>query len=227
MPRKNRRQSIKSFARFGWERFDYERTVAAGGADLCCKLHRDSFISCTVAATCTFRDVVEQLVTRSRPPIAIDRLASELEKTVLVRARTIFGSTWAHLDEIAQNYPSLCWWFSEKGLCMEVVPRRTPPSSNFDEVAGHLLTQARLRFTGSRLPKTEYNQIVDQLSQFPVLEYLPKSYRKRLAEWNQRHSREAIKTFAEAIRAKQPRFLHREVLRRLYRAAEKFTIAVC
>jgi hypothetical protein len=180
MPRKNRRQSIKGFASFRWERFDNERTVATGGADLCCKLDRDSFLSFTVAATCTCRDVVEQLVTRSHPPIAIDRLASELEKTVLIRAQTIFGSAWDCLDEIAQDYSSLYWWFSEKGLCMEVVPRRTPPGSNFDEVAGHLMTQARSRIKGNRLPKAEYTKIVDQLSQFPVLEYLPKSYRKLL-----------------------------------------------
>ena len=135
------------------------------------------------------------------------------------RAKVIFGSAWDYLDEIALGYPNYYWWFSEKGLCMEVLPPEPP---DFYQLAGSLVSEARIRLGTHRLPEQEYRNIAVQLSKFPLLECLPAKSRQVLADWNQKHPIRAIKTFEAALESKQPRGIRREVLRCLYRAAQKF-----
>ena len=78
------------------------------------------------------------------------------------------------------------------------------------------------RLDTGRLAKTEYKAIADQLADFKPLDYLPEKYRKELALWNQSHQKQPIRTFSDAIEAKRPDWLRRQVMRRLYRAEEKF-----
>ena len=54
---------------------------------------------------------------------------------------------------------------------------------------------------------------------------LPKQYREQLARWNQSHQKQPIRTFSDTFELKGPPWLHRQVMRRLYRAEEKFRSA--
>jgi hypothetical protein len=74
----------------------------------------------------------------------------------------------------------------------------------------------------SRSSRDQYLEITPRLDNFRLLDVLPKGPRKELTEWNRKNGKAAIQTFSRAIAAKQPRWLHREAMRRLYRAHDKF-----
>jgi hypothetical protein len=145
-----------------------------------------------------------------------------LRAPVLSRAKTVFGSAWDAIDDVACNYPNMEWWISEHGLTMDIVIP-TPPPQDFDQIAGRLVFEMRQKFPGqNRLPRDRYLEIAAQLEDFKILDVLPKGPRKQLAEWNQKNGKGAIQTLSQAITAKQPKWLSRKMIRRLYRAHDKF-----
>lgn len=207
-----------------WSRFEGERTCRAGFSRLEQDWRNGNYVSCTIPAPCTHKDIVEQVAAKSVRPIPIDALPPVLSTTVLSRGVAIFGPPWNEFDRIAKNYPDLCWWLTEKGLRIDKVSEPASDEPIFYQIVGALMLEARSRWPGkNRLPPTEYKAITDQLADFKPLEYLSKEDRKKLADWNQKHPNRAFHTFSAAIEAKKPDWLRRAVQRCLYRAAEKFS----
>lgn len=205
-----------------WFRFRRESLNVAASRKLFRDLILDNFVSVSISTPCSLRDTVERITADAQRPIPIDYLCSELTEPVTMRGRVAFGSPGKYFDQFAQNYPGLYWWLSDKGLRMEIISgnERVP---SFDALAGHLMSQARSTRYPKYLSPDDYLVIAEQLDKagFPLREQLQGKYRKLLAHWNQRHPSRTIKTFSDAIQAKQPRELSRGVRRRLYYAEVK------
>jgi len=139
---------------------------------------------------------VERIAGGAKKPIAIDYLCPEFGGTVHGRGRVVFGSPGKYFDEIASNYPDLQWSLSEKGLRIEIFGG-TERASSFDEVAGHLMIQARAKLDGKYLKPSDYQAIAKKLDEagFEMPDYLQGSFRKELAQWNQRHPGKRSKPF--------------------------------
>jgi hypothetical protein len=210
---------------FLWFRFSSEQTTKTRGL----KLYRESilnnFVSCTLAAPWTERDLVEQIARQSEKRIPIESLPSDLSRDVFPRGRTVFGFPGDYFDQIARNYDNMWWWVSAGGVKMETLASTGPRISEFDKLAGRLMSEARLeRLSNGRLPAAQYLEIATDLdkAQFKPVDHLEGRDRKKLAEWNQKHPREAIHSFCRAIEGPPRRttllFLRRAVHRRLNRA---------
>jgi hypothetical protein len=203
-----------------WSRFSYERTPKRAREWLYAL--RENHVSCTVSAPCSLGQVLTAICEKAQHVIRIDLLSLQLRAPVLSRPKVVFGFAWNVIDEIAHNYPNMQWWISEHGLTMEIVVP-PPPPQDFDQIAGKLVFEMRQKFPEeSRFSRDEYLEITPQLDNFNVLDLLPKARRTQLAEWNQKNGKGAIKTFSQAIAARQPRWLQREAMKRLYRSHDKF-----
>jgi hypothetical protein len=203
-----------------WTRFSNERTPKRARQWLYDR--RENHINCTVSAPCSLGQVVTAICEKALHPVPIDLLSLQLGAPVLSQPKVVFGSAWNAIDEIAHNYPNMQWWISEHGLTMDIVIP-TPPPEDFDQIAGKLVSEIRQKFPEqSRFSRDQYLEITPRLENFRLLDVLPKGPRKQLAEWNQKNGQGAIQTFSQAIAAKQPRWLRREAMRRLYRAHDKF-----
>ena len=77
-----------------WKRLSYEKTVSTGGLRLFRNLIEGGFISWSVLAPCTDREVAEQIALNSKPAIPVDLLSAELSKKPLLSGVTMFGSPW-------------------------------------------------------------------------------------------------------------------------------------
>jgi|HubBroStandDraft_1064217.scaffolds.fasta_scaffold14327_3 hypothetical protein len=206
-----------------WFRFRRESLNVAASRKLLRDLILDNSVSVSISAPYSLRDMVQRIASGAQRPIPIDYLCSELSEPVHTRGGVAFGSPGKYFDQFAQNYPDLHWWLSDKGLRMEIVGgnERVP---SFDALAGHLMSQARSTRDPKYLSLNDYLVIAEELDKagFLLREHLQGKYREVLAQWNQRHSGRTIKTFRDAIQAKQPRELWRGVRRRLYYAELKF-----
>jgi hypothetical protein len=210
---------------FLWLRFSSEQTTRMRGLKLYRELILNNVVSCFLAARWTHRDLVEQIAEQSQKPIPIESLRNNLNRCVLPRWRTVFGFPGDYFDQIARNYDNMWWWMSEKGLKMETLASTGPRISEFDQLAGRLMSEARpRRLVNGRLPEAEYYRIATALEKalFKPVDHLEGRDRKKLAEWNQKHPREALHSFCRAIE-KLPRrpalsFLRRGVCKRLNRA---------
>lgn len=169
-------------------------------------------------------DVVKAICERAEEPITIKHLSPELGTTALLRGVTLFGYAWDEIDKIAFNFDDMHWWVSDGGLTVAKIIR-TPPQ-DFDEIAGRIVSEARRQLQGKKyLSRGEHLNIasqLDALGRFKPLEVLPDQYRKKLAEWNMKHATDAIRSFVKATNAREPRFLHSQILKRLYRAETTF-----
>ena len=183
---------------------------------------QDNFVNCSLPGPCRRDQIVSTICEKASIPITIQRLSTELISRVLPRGTVVFRSVWDELNSIARNYPNMQWWISDRRLIMDIVePPR--PRQEFYEVAGKLILEMRERSPeSSRFSEEQWLEIASQLEEFSLLELLPKKKRAQLADWSQNNRRSAIRTFSEAIKAKQPKWLHREALRVLYRSSEKF-----
>jgi hypothetical protein len=165
---------------------------------------------------------------------------------VFRRDEVVFGAADHELDNITANFEGLHWTIEKRPessirvLKFAFVKNGGKSLSQFDELAGHLMAEARpRRGANGRLDLAEYEKIATKLDEagFELLEYAEHSSRKGiekgsprgpLAKWNQNNSRKAICTFAQAI-ASDPLMLcgqiidfRRAVLRRLSRAESKW-----
>jgi hypothetical protein len=203
-----------------WTRFNNERTPKRARQLLYDR--RENHVGCTVSAPCSLGQVVTTICEKAQHTVPIDVLSLQLGAPVLSRGKTIFGSAWDAIDKIACNYPNMQWGISEHGLTMDIVAP-TPLPQDFDQIAGKLLFEMRQKFPEqSRFSRDQYLEITPQLENFRLPDLLPKARRKELAEWNQKNAKVVIQTFSRAIAAKQPKWLGREAMRRLYRAHDKF-----
>jgi len=115
-----------------WRSFSYERTSKTSK-------FRDlliyNFVSLSVPAHRTNRDVVEQIATESHIPI--ESLSADLNEPVFTRGQTIFAFTGEAFDEIADNYDNMQWWISDIGLNMAiVVPTKKASIPTLDDFFG-------------------------------------------------------------------------------------------
>lgn len=200
-----------------WERFDSDRTNKTGG-DYKLLLNHASL---TISAPWTHRDAVEAITRQSRMPIAIHSLADVLSQTKFPRGKTIFGFVGDEFDRIAEQYDDMCWWISKEGLNMAIVPRAAAKLSRFDELAGKLYVE---RSNGRRLSKEILMEIAKELDAagFLLKEHLQPAQWKPIAEYNQKNSRQPLKTFEKAC---VHRVSGRGVRRRMYVARKKYVDA--
>jgi hypothetical protein len=205
-----------------WSRFRQESLNSAVSRRRLRDLIRANFVSHSIPPPCSDRVIIQCISAAAQKPIPIDHLCSELDGIVLSRGRVVFGSPGKYFDEIAQNYPELYWWLSDKGLRMEKF-RANKRSPDFDQFAGHLVSQVRSKQGRKYLKQADYRAIAEEIDKagFSLRENLQGKYPKMLDHWNQKHSDKTIKTFCQAVNAKQPPALRRGVLRRLYRAESK------
>jgi hypothetical protein len=78
-----------------------------------------NFVSFSVPAHRTNRDVVEQIARESQIPV--ESLSDELELPVYTRGQVIDGFAGDKFDQIADNYDNMKWWISDVGLNMGIV----------------------------------------------------------------------------------------------------------
>jgi hypothetical protein len=185
---------------------------------------KDNFVSCTIKAKCSLADSIRAVAEKARHPIPIDQIPTVLCETILPRGQAVFGNPGDYFDRIAGNYDQLFWWITDKGLKMEVISSPEVPET-FDEVAGRLMADARVRSkNGAYLKLDDYTLIARQLDEkgYKPLDHLQGKIRKVLSLWNQKHSLHPICTFKSAIVAEKPIGLRRATKRRLYLAEANF-----
>jgi hypothetical protein len=207
-----------------WSRFSLQRTTSDGGRKFYRQFIVDNFISYSIPAPCSHREIVEQIAKHSRERIPVESLPKDLANTVFARGNVIFGFPGDYFDRIALNYKNMRWWFSKRGLKMGVISRIETNISPFDEYAGRLMHKAQSRrLSNGRFPLIVCATIGRALDRrdFKPVDHLEGLARKRLADWNQKHPLDAIHTFERAMKSRVP-WLRRAAKRRLYRAADKF-----
>jgi hypothetical protein len=128
---------------FLWFRFSSEQTSRMGGLKLYRELILNNLVSCEIEAPWTDRELAEQIARQSDKPIPIESLANDLNRGSLSRGRTVFGFPGDHFDAIALNYDSMWWWVSETGLKMDTLASTDLRISEFDRLAGRLMSEAR------------------------------------------------------------------------------------
>jgi hypothetical protein len=212
-----RRESQKIVSKAGfshWNRFDFIRTKESGGDR---GLLLNNFASISVPAPCTHRDVVEAIATRSQLPLAIASVTDELNRTTLIRGKSIFSLAGNAIDKIVVQYEGMRWWISKEGLNIAIVPPAAPPLSRFDQLAGKLYVD---KSKNGALSKEALMAIATELdtAQFSLKEELQRGQWKAIALHNQKYSRRPIKTFKKACEG----IFARSVRRRLYVARDRY-----
>jgi hypothetical protein len=201
-----------------WDRFMPERSTNNRNTR---ESFITSFVSISVPGSITDREVVTRIVNASKYPVAIEALPNELDTTTSARGSVHFGFLGNILSEIAENFPNMRWWVSEKGLNMAIVPP-DEMLPHFDWLAGSLCAKF---WKDGGLSKTDLEQIARELdAQAPEMKggFLGRfepAARKRIGGYNQRKPKVAIRNFEQAVN--HPRYAYL-VRRLLYRARDKF-----
>lgn len=103
-----------------WERFsNYDNSI---DDSTFAKLIEDNFASLSMKGESTNYELVERIAEASNVPIPVESLPDLLAETVLARGNYVFGCPGDYFDTIAQSYPNMLWWFTDKGLNMAVMP---------------------------------------------------------------------------------------------------------
>jgi hypothetical protein len=216
MDTERRRTSRKHTRR--WFFFSAAETRRSGGEKLYRQVITDNFVNHTVPANSSDYTTIVEVASHSSRQVPIVNLASSLKERALPRGRTFHGSPGVCFDRVAEQHGSR-WWISSAGLHIGRLEEKASALNEFNQVAGKLMSEAKLGATGRLLP-AEYTRIANALdkAKFPLRRELEAKGRKILAEWNQQCPQRAIRTFEAAIQAHEPRNLNRAVKRRLYRA---------
>jgi hypothetical protein len=212
-----------------WSRFNYAKTIKTGGRKLYRDLILKNLANISVKGGVTHRRLVGQIAQESNKPIPIESLPDTLDGKVGPRGQTIFGFSGDYIDRIAGYYESMWWWISATGLNMGAVSPPSPRISEFDQVAGRMMLDARShRLKNGRLPPTKYYEIASLLDKagFKLLKHLEGQFRKDLSTWNQKRPRQAVHSFCKSLEMDATpvglSFLRRGVQRRLHRAESRW-----
>jgi hypothetical protein len=100
----------------GWQHFNYDKTSETGGRKLCEDVVLGNFISYSIPAPCTMREIVEQIALHSQRSIPVDSLVDSLALPILPRGKVLFGYSGDCIDQVLGNREDLEWWISDKGL---------------------------------------------------------------------------------------------------------------
>jgi hypothetical protein len=202
-----------------WRRFSPKNSIK--GSELQHVINND-LVSTSVAAPCTLRDVVEHIASHAATPISIENLDDKLDSIRLSRPKVCSNQHATSLfDQIAQNFPTMFWWISDKGLNMvDIDP--VYRLKEFDRVAGQLASKHWIK---GRLSKESFLEIAKELDakRFVLRDELQPEWRKKVSGHNQKAARKEINSFEKA--ALDFRF-RRGVRRRLYVARERYE-ALC
>lgn len=201
-----------------WHRFDLLRSKETGGD---WHLILENFVSTSVPAYSTHRDLVEKIARESTKPIPIASIPDDLSQRKFIRGKTVHGSVGDEIDKIAAQYENIYWWISKEGLTMAIVSPSAPKLCPFDVLAGKFCVD---RWNNGRLSKQDLMVIAKELDAagFLLREQLQPAQWKLIAEYNQRNPRRPIKTFEKA--SLHRRFV-RAVRRRMYVARKKYVAA--
>jgi hypothetical protein len=184
------------------------------------ELFLGSLVSLSTRGPTTLRENVIQIANGAANRLPVESLCDELNNVKLSRGSTYFNSLGNILDGIAENFPNMRWWISERGLNMAIVPP-DEMLNYFDSFAGELcirhwkdgLSEENLKFITEALDAKAAEM------KWKFLDSFEPAARKKIAEYNKKDSGRPIKTFEQA--AAHPRFV-RLVRQRLYRARERF-----
>jgi hypothetical protein len=205
------------FSRRSWSRFMPNRSIK-DRATLESLL--GSNVSLSVPGPATLQEQVIQIANLATNPLAVGSLCDELNNVKLSRGSTYSDSLGNILDEIAENFPNMRWWITERGLNMAIVPP-DEVLDYFDSFAGELcithwkdgLSEESLKFIAEALDTKAAER------KWKFLDSFEPAARKKIAAYNKQNSRRPIETFERA--AAHPRFV-RLVRQRLYRARARF-----
>lgn len=210
-----RRRRQTTNARVLWNRFDSIRSNETGGDQ---HLLLDSFVSSSVPALSTYRDLVEKMVRQSTKPIPIASLPCDLSQKKLIRGKVVFGLIGDEIDKIALAFDNVRWWISKEGLNMALVPPEVAKLSQFDELVGKLYCEASEDGELSKEVLLTISNEIDAAG-FRLNELLQPAQKRAIAEYNQKNARQPIQTFKQACLHRVSR---RAVRRRMYLAREKY-----
>ena len=159
----------------------------------------------------------------SSRPFPIKFLSEKLKEPQFARGCVYSGRLGRRIEEILRGYPYLRWWIEKDGLVVnEAQSKELGPLSDFDRIAGPLVIE---HTKGDKLSGfgrgVDCNQKLDR--GFSTKENLQPAQWKPISDYNQRHSKLAIKTFVEAVG--RPQFV-RSVRRRLYLARDRYKKAL-
>jgi hypothetical protein len=204
----------------GWRRFSRKEAVSSKGK---IELLEGNFVNCTIRRPVTYAQALKEIAQHSEVPIPIDHLPDSFNQRSHARGVVAFGHPGDYFDLVAQQFENLYWTISNSGLRFFV---RSPLDDlgPFDRLAGELISAARAEVAGrKKLPPPTYLRIATRLDQegFIPLETVEKPARMVLASYNQRNPGKAIHSFSAALQTKNPS-IKRAILRRLYRASEKY-----
>ena len=158
----------------------------------------DNPVSVSIPPNTSYLAQIEIIASSASLPIPIESLSTELEqKGISSRGNTFFGNAANYIDRIASNCDGMRWWITMQGL---VVDRLEAVSnlSDFDVAAGRLMLE---HFKNGRLPKESLAAIAQILDEqhFSLKSQVRESFWKKIAEYNQRYPKSAIKTFRRAV----------------------------
>ncbi len=127
----------ESFFAHPAERFSHEETIRSGGEQIYNDLIASNFISHSVGASRTTRELIEELAAHSNKPIPIDSIRATFGEQRYPRGRGFFGNPGNHLEEILSAYPKVRWWISSRGLNIEEVTPNSEVSERLGEPSEH------------------------------------------------------------------------------------------
>jgi hypothetical protein len=201
-----------------WNRFDALRTSGArGDVDVL----RVNPVNLSVPASSSHFDHIIEISRSASTPFPIKSLSEKLNAHRSPRGRGYFGHVGDIIEQLMTNYPTLRWWIEADGLVVDEISSELGPLSAFDLHAGSMAVE---HIKNGRLDKDSLLIIAEQLDArgFLLKENLQPAQWRPIAEYNQKHSRTPIRTFAKAVN--NPKF-SRGVRRRLYVARDRYKMA--
>jgi len=201
------------------QHFDARRTKDAHG-DM--GILQGNFVSLTLPAGSTRFDHLMEMSRSSHRPFPIKFLSEKLKEGQFIRGHVYFGKLGRQIEGILLNYPHLRWWLDKDGIVVDEPPFELGPLSDFDRIAGPLFIE---HWKNDELSASSLESIASTLDAegFQLKDNLQPAQWKPISEYNQKHSRVAIRTFAGAVR--RPQFA-RSVRRRLYLARDRYKKAL-
>ncbi|MGA3316782.1 MAG: hypothetical protein ABSC64_10135 [Candidatus Korobacteraceae bacterium] len=188
----------------------------------------NNFVNLSVEVQATFRKAVKKIAKGAERPLAINSLSTALDGKTLVRGGVYRGHLWKMIDDLTQNWKRMFWWVSEEGLSIEVLTPKQLRSkvklkrlTPFERLAGRLFQGAMVQ---NRVSDQAVLSIARQLDDvgFELKPHLQPADWGKIAQYNQKYARKAIRTFEQAIQY-HPRGIRRclsDAKRRYEKACE-------
>ena len=183
---------------------------------------RGNVVSIAMPAGATDLDALMEISRPSHTAFRVKVLSETLKAERYIRGRAFFGHVGDVIAKILLGYPYLRWWIEVEGLVVEEMRSELGPLSEFDRIAGALVIE---HSRDGKLSVEALELIAARLDEkgFQLNGNLQKAQWKPISEYNQKHARTPIKSFASAV--KRDQFVH-NVRRRLYVARDRYKKAI-